>query len=124
MLVCVVLLVSTSCVSRFVERNLEGQVIATLDIKFDGPEEFDLNHFNQFIKSHPGTQYSEKILGDDLRRLSNSGLVDEARFIAGPSDGRVHLVAEICSRPAGWHGKSSPPRSRRFAITDEISKKP
>ena len=118
-LMCALFLAATSCVPNYAGRNLEGRVIACLDIKFDGPEGFDLNRFNKFIRSQPGTRYSEDVLGEDLRRLYNSGLVDDAQIKTEGSDGWVRLVVEICSRPAGWRGKPSPPRSQQFAITNK-----
>lgn len=51
------------------------------------------------MKLREGIPYSDKLADHDLVALFESGLIDDARFLAEPDDESIRLIVEVQERP-------------------------
>ena len=80
----------------------QGKTIASLSIRHTTPKLIQDRRLSHLITSQPGTPYSAKKIDDDIKRLWESGLVEDAAFAVKPDGRFVHLVASVStSRPPG-----------------------
>ena len=80
--------------------NFTEKKITDIDIKIDGPKSVSENRIRNFMSVKPGQVFSYDKLDDDVKRLYESGLVDDVKFFGEPDGDGIKIVAEVETRPA------------------------
>lgn len=76
----------------------EGKTISKLTFRHTTPKYVQDSRLRSLMSSKVGDAYSADKVDDDIRILWESGLVDDARFLAEPDGQKVHLIAEVATR--------------------------
>ncbi len=80
-----------------------GRTISEIEIRYIGPKNVSEGRLRNYIGSKVGREFSLQQIDEDVKRLYESGLVDDARFLAEESGAKVKLIAEVTTR-AGLGG--------------------
>lgn len=80
-------------------QDFEGKKITEVEVRYTGARGVDEAQIRNFMTSKAGGTYSSETLDEDIRRLYESGLVDDVRFLAEPVGAGVKLIAEVTTRP-------------------------
>ncbi len=80
-------------------QDFEGKRVTSVDIRYKGGRTVDEAAIRDRMSTKAGSTYRAEALDNDIRSLYESGLVDDIRFLAEPSGGGVHLIAEVTTRP-------------------------
>lgn len=94
---CVFLAIS--CSKREQAPQFEGKRIETLIIRHSTPKYAQDSRILALIRSRPGETYSAEKIDDDIRRVWESGWVDDITFSVEPEGERLHLIATVSTRP-------------------------
>lgn len=80
---------------------LSERTITDIKINIDGPKTVSENRLKNFMSVKPGQKLSFDKLDDDVKRLYESGLVDDVDFLAEPNDDNgVTIIANVETRPS------------------------
>ncbi len=80
-------------------QDFEGKKITEVVVRYQGARSVDEAVIRNFMTSKAGGTYASEALDEDIRRLYESGLVDDVRFLAEEVSGGVKLIAEVTTRP-------------------------
>ena len=90
--------------------DFEGKNITKVEIKYRGTKTVDEAAIRNFLSTRAGQAYSTEKLDADIKKLYESGKVDDVRWLAEPEGDGVKLIAEVATRPAmtgvGFDGNS------------------
>lgn len=90
--------------------DLEGKNITNVEIRYRGPKNIDEAALRNTISTRAGQKYSTERLDADIKKLYESGKVDDVRWLAEPAGDGVKLIAEVTTRPpldsVGFAGNS------------------
>jgi outer membrane protein assembly factor BamA len=80
--------------------DFEGKNITKVEIKYRGTKTVDEAAIRNFLSTRAGQAYSTEKLDADIKKLYESGKVDDVRWLAEPEGDGVKLIAEVATRPA------------------------
>jgi outer membrane protein insertion porin family len=80
--------------------DFEGKNITNVEIKYRGTKTVDEAAIRSFLSTRAGQAYSTEKLDADIKKLYESGKVDDVRWLAEPAGDGVKLIAEVATRPA------------------------
>lgn len=79
--------------------DFEGKNITSVEIRYRGPKTIDEIALRNSISTRAGQTYSTERLDADIKKLYESGKVDDVRWLAEPAGNGVKLIAEVSTRP-------------------------
>lgn len=116
----IVLTLSASGQASIAERR-----ISDIDININGPKTVTESRIRNYMSVKPGQQFSYDKLDDDVKRLYESGLVDDVRFLAEEDGDRIKIIAEVETRPSlqaiGFEGNTIFTDSRLRDASEMVS---
>jgi len=80
--------------------DFEGKNITSVEIRYRGSKTVDEAAIRSRLSTKAGQKYSTEKLDADIKKLYESGQVDDVRWLAEPSGSGVKLIAEVATRPA------------------------
>lgn len=80
--------------------DFEGKNITNVEIRYNGKKTIDETAIRGFLSTRAGTAYSTEKLDADIKKLYESGQVDDVRWLAEPSGSGVKMIAEVTTRPS------------------------
>ena len=86
-------------VASVAAQDFEGMTISEVQIRYRGSKTVDEGRLRNFMTTKAGEKYSSEKLDEDIRRLYESGLVDDVIWLAEPQGDKVKLIAEVTTRP-------------------------
>ena len=89
----------SSCANHEIASAPSQQTITSLSIRYATPKYVEGRRLSALISSQAGTTYSEEKLDADIRKLYESGFVDDVRFSLKKEQNALHLIATIYTRP-------------------------
>lgn len=93
-------LVGFSVLFTHAQEAFSDKTITGVDINISGPKSVSKNRLRNFMSVKPGQKFSYDKLDDDVKRLYESGLVDDVTFLAEPNAAGIKIVAEVVIRPS------------------------
>ncbi len=81
-------------------QDITEQKITGVDIVVKGAQTVSKSRIRNYMSVRPGQQFSYDKLDDDVKRLYETGLVDDVVFLADPQDNGVRIIAEVKTRPS------------------------
>jgi outer membrane protein insertion porin family len=88
-----------SCRNGGEKTGPERQVIERITIRYRGEETVDRERLLNFMGTKVGMVLSEDGIDDDVRRLYESGLVEDVRFLVEDLGEGTELIVEVVTRP-------------------------
>lgn len=82
------------------QQNFLEKKVTDVDINFLGAKNVSESRIRNFMSVKPGTVFSYEALDKDVKRLYESGLVDDVRFLAEEEGAGVKIIAEVETRPS------------------------
>ena len=79
--------------------DFEGKNITSVEIRYRGSKTVDEVAIRSRLSTQAGQKYSTEKLDADIKKLYESGQVDDVRWLAEPSGSGVKLIAEVATRP-------------------------
>lgn len=79
--------------------DFEGKNITSVEIRYRGSKTVDEAAIRGRLSTQAGQKYSTEKLDADIKKLYESGQVDDVRWLAEPSGSGVKLIAEVATRP-------------------------
>ncbi|MDA0766127.1 MAG: outer membrane protein assembly factor BamA [Verrucomicrobia bacterium] len=79
--------------------DFTGKKVSSIVFKYRGPETVDEAVLRNFMSIKVGSPFDPELLDNDIKRLYESGLVDDVRFLAEPAGDSIQLIAEVVTRP-------------------------
>lgn len=95
-----VVLLGFSALFAHAQEVFSDKTITGVDININGPKSVSENRLRNFMSVKPGQKFSYDKLDDDVKRLYESGLVDDVTFLAEPNAEGIKIVAEVVTRPS------------------------
>lgn len=95
LLLCVAL---ASCEKPDQAPVFEGKTISKLTFRHSTPKYVQNTRLANVMSSKVADKYSAEKVDDDIRLLWESGLIEDARFLAERDGEKVHLIAEVSTR--------------------------
>jgi outer membrane protein insertion porin family len=89
----------SSCAVKPPSPDFEGRRISSLSIHYQGKPTVEEKRLRECITSKAGSPYSDERLNQDLKALSESGLVDDVNLKAEPDGNAVRIIATVRTRP-------------------------
>jgi len=92
-----------------IESEFEGKIISDVSVRLRGPgrvEEKRLERIRNFLTVGEGDWFSGEAIDGDVKRLYESGLVEDARVLGELEGDSVRLVWEIDARRPFAGGRS------------------
>ncbi|MDE0825500.1 MAG: outer membrane protein assembly factor BamA [Akkermansiaceae bacterium] len=90
--------------------DFTGKTVSSIVFKYRGPKTVDEARLRNFMSIKVGSKYDPELLDNDIKRLYETGLVDDVRFLAEPVGDKLKLIAEVVTRPllggVGFVGQS------------------
>lgn len=80
--------------------DFEGKTITSVEIRYRGKKTVDEAAIRNTIATRAGQTYSTERLDADIKKLYESGKVDDVRWLAEGAGNGVKLIAEVSTRPA------------------------
>ncbi len=81
-------------------QDIADKKITNVDVKIKGPKTVSETRIRNFMSVKAGQTFSYDKLDEDVKRLYESGLVDDVVFLAEPNDNGVTIIAEVETRPS------------------------
>jgi len=81
-------------------QDFNDKTISEVQIRFRGPKTVDEARLRNFMSVRAGDKFNNEVLDADIKKLYESGLVDDVRFLAEPAGERLKLVCEVVTRPS------------------------
>lgn len=79
--------------------DFTGKTVSSIVFKYRGPKTVDEARLRNFMSIKVGSKYDPELLDNDIKRLYETGLVDDVRFLAEPVGDKLKLIAEVVTRP-------------------------
>lgn len=76
-------------------QDYNGRKISSVSIRYNGAKTVDEARLRNMMSVRAGQRYSAEKLDDDIRSMTESGLVDNVRIFATPRGGSVGLTVEV-----------------------------
>lgn len=80
--------------------DFEGKNITNVEIRYRGKKTVDEAAIRSYLSTRAGTAYSTEKLDADIKKLYESGQIDDVRWLAEPSGAGVKMIAEVSTRPS------------------------
>lgn len=80
--------------------DFEGKTITSVEIRYRGPKTVDEAAIRNTMATRAGQTYSTERLDADIKKLYESGKVDDVSWLAEPAGNGVKLIAVVATRPA------------------------
>ena len=80
--------------------DFEGKTITSVEIRYRGTKTVDEAAIRNTIATRAGQTYSTERLDADIKKLYESGKVDDVSWLAEPAGNGVKLIAVVATRPA------------------------
>ena len=81
------------------QEDLVGKTISNIVFKYRGPKTVSEDRLRNFMSTKAGAKFDPDLLDQDIKRLYETGLVDDVRFLAEPAGESLTLIAEVVTRP-------------------------
>lgn len=79
--------------------DFTGKTISSIVFKYRGPKTVDEERLRNFMSMKAGSKFDPELLDSDIKRLYETGLVDDVRFLAELDGDQIRLIAEVVTRP-------------------------
>jgi outer membrane protein insertion porin family len=79
--------------------DFEGKNITNVEIRYLGKKTVDEAAIRGYLSTRAGQAYNTEKLDSDIKKLYESGKVDDVRWLAEPVGNGVKLIAEVTTRP-------------------------
>jgi len=90
----------SSVLNAGAQLSFSEKKVTEIDIRLKGPKSVTESRLRNFMSVKPGQVFSYEKLDSDVKRLYESGLVDDVRFFGEPSGDGIKIVADVETRPS------------------------
>ena len=103
--------------------DFEGKNITSVEIRYRGSKTVDEAAIRSRLSTQAGQKYSTEKLDADIKKLYESGQVDDVRWLAEPSGSGVKLIAEVATfskKPSGINNGGTLEAVMKSLTTNEV----
>ncbi len=95
-----IFIILTLTIGAFSQVSFSEKKITQVEVNINGPKTVSESRIRNFMSVKSEQIFSYEKLDDDVKRLYESGLVDDVSFLGEPDGDGIKIVAEVETRPS------------------------